>query len=241
MLERPVYREFTARVVAVEDLTPRMRRVTFQVENFSDLGSVSPGQWMKLFFDDAKQGRAYTIRNFRSAVQEIDLDFVLHHEAARPGPAARWVRSVAIGSTVRLYGPRSDFRHIVGRRLCLFGDECALPAISGILEQLPAGTRAVAIIEVNERCAVQTLETHGHLMSSWILGGHGPYSAGLATFVQNLILDPASDQIWIGCESSMARKLRIHLGNHGFDKHNMHISGYWKIGAADYVDSHSDY
>jgi NADPH-dependent ferric siderophore reductase len=58
---------------------------------------------------------------------------------------------------------------------------------------------------------------------------------------RNLLLNPETDQIWVGCESTMARCLRTEFIELGFDRRSLHVSGYWKRGVSDHVDNDSDY
>ncbi|MBB3349714.1 siderophore-interacting protein [Sphingomonas sp. BK069] len=218
-----------------------MRRVTFGSEDFCSLRDVRPGQWMKLFFGEGAAGRAYTIRAHRPEAGEIDIDFVLHGEAPDPGPAASWIRKVSLGCRVRLYGPRSDFRHDPKRRLCLFGDECALPAICVILESLPRQTSCIAIVEGADRPAIGKLCQAASLINSSVVQTPDRRGEGLLAVGRNLPLSPDWDQIWVGCESATARRLRAEFAELGFERRSLHVSGYWKRGVSDHVDSDGDY
>ena len=98
--------------------------------------------------------RSYTLRALRRDPDEIDIDFVLHTPA---GPASRWAARAAAGDRVVLLGPAlADNRAIRFRPpadtdlLLLWGDGTAVPAVSAILESLPAGTRARAWLEVRD-------------------------------------------------------------------------------------------
>lgn len=129
----PSYRTFDTVVKQVEDITPYMRRLTLHGLDLREFSSDRPGQWVKLFFDHTETGRAYTIRHWRPEQCELVIDFVRHGT----GLAGRWVEAAQEGAPVRLAGPRSNFRYKPDRKLFLFGDETALPAISAIVEALP--------------------------------------------------------------------------------------------------------
>lgn len=107
--------------------------------------------------------RTYTVREARPEDLEVDIDFVEHGDA---GPASRWVARAAIGDDVIIVGPdeRSPGRAIgidwrPGRveQILLAGDETAAPAISAILESLPADATGVALIEVPDPADVLNL------------------------------------------------------------------------------------
>jgi NADPH-dependent ferric siderophore reductase len=213
-----------------------MRRVTLAGGDLRDFSSDLPGQWIKLFFDDGENGRAFTIRSWRREMIEMDVDFVVHEG----GLAAHWLTSAKPGSVVRIAGPRSDFQHVPGKQLWLLGDETAVPAIAAILESLGEAEQAVVVIEARCREAVQPLPQTERSKISWIISDAKP-GVRLAAHAKALAVNPASSQIWIGCEAAAARELRCAFALAGFDRSNLHASGYWKCGEIEHVDHESDY
>ena len=98
--------------------------------------------------------RTYTVRAVRPDAREVDIDFVGHGDG---GPASAWAAAAAPGDEIVLVGPDEhsagratgiDWRPGDVETLLLAGDETAAPAISAILESLPADARGVALIEV---------------------------------------------------------------------------------------------
>lgn len=89
--------------------------------------------------------RTYTIRALRAGAGEVDIDFVLHGEN---GPASAWAMRAQPGETLQIMAPNAAFAGDAGgyewnppaglKRLLLIGDETALPALAGILEELAA-------------------------------------------------------------------------------------------------------
>ncbi|MGH8380890.1 siderophore-interacting protein [Pseudomonas sp.] len=87
--------------------------------------------------------RTYTIRALRREALEVDVDFVLH---GVNGPASAWATQACIGDRLQMVAPNLAFSGDPGgyewrppsdlRTLLLVGDETALPAIAGILEQM---------------------------------------------------------------------------------------------------------
>ncbi|WP_239642538.1 siderophore-interacting protein [Microbacterium sp. B19] len=110
-------------------------------------------RWRDLPDDERMPFRTYTVRRIDPESLELDIDFVLHHDA---GPAGAWPRSPRSrpGSSCGTRraergvgtGHRLPPRH--AQRLLLAGDETAAPAICAILEGLGSGCVVDAFIEV---------------------------------------------------------------------------------------------
>ena len=87
--------------------------------------------------------RTYTIRNLRREALEVAVDFVLH---GVNGPASAWATQAQVGDGLQMVAPNLAYAGDPGgyewkppqgvREVLLVGDETALPAIAGILEQL---------------------------------------------------------------------------------------------------------
>lgn len=87
--------------------------------------------------------RTYTLRALRAEMGEVEVDFVLHGES---GPASAWATHAHPGDRLQLVAPNAAFPGDPGgyewrppaavRHVLLIGDETALPAIAGIVEQL---------------------------------------------------------------------------------------------------------
>lgn len=105
------------------------------------------GQWQQarrdLPSDQLPAMRTYTIRALRREVLEVDVDFVLH---GINGPASAWATQARVGERLQMVAPNLAYASDPGgyewnppqalRKALLIGDETALPAIAGILEQL---------------------------------------------------------------------------------------------------------
>ena len=105
------------------------------------------GQWQQARRDLAPQDtppmRTYTIRALRREAGEVDVDFVLH---GVNGPASAWATQAKVGDRLQMVAPNLAYTEDPGgyewkpprsaQRILLIGDETALPAIAGILEQL---------------------------------------------------------------------------------------------------------
>jgi len=111
-------------------------------------------RWRELPHDERTPFRTYTVRRIDPAALELDIDFVVHHDA---GPAGTWAEAAAEGDTLVVVGPDArspesaqgiDFHPGTARRLLLAGDETAAPAICAVLEGLEPGLEVDAFIEV---------------------------------------------------------------------------------------------
>ena len=142
------------KVERVDKIAAHMIRVTLggDLEGFTSLGF---DDHIKLFFPDGPAGadgepptasRDYTPRRYDPAANTLDIEFVLHDA----GPATRWAEQARAGSRSQIGGPRGSF--IIPTNFdwhLLIGDDTALPAIARRLAELPAGTRAVVLAEVD--------------------------------------------------------------------------------------------
>lgn len=97
--------------------------------------------------------RTYTLRALRRAQHEVEVDFVLH---GVNGPASAWATHARPGDRLQMVAPNLAYDGDSGgyewkppseaRQILLVGDETALPAIAGALEQL-ADTRPHLAVE----------------------------------------------------------------------------------------------
>ena len=149
-------------------LTPHMVRVTLEGDTLQGFRSDAADDGARLFFppdptDDSWVPRVegtsvvfsdehpkppnheYTPRRYDPVAGELDIDFVVHGE----GSASNWAANAVPGHYLGISGPRRS-RVITGKVdwYLLAGDETGLPSIARRLEELPAGTPAIAVLEV---------------------------------------------------------------------------------------------
>ncbi|MGW1954126.1 siderophore-interacting protein [Streptomyces sp. NPDC001920] len=194
--------------------------------------------WRELPDDVRAVMRSYTLRALRRDPGEIDIDFVLHTPA---GPASRWAARAAAGDRVLLLGPAiADNRAIRFRPpadtdlLVIWGDETAVPAVSAILESLPAGTRARVWLEVRDAAAMQDMVTVADAEITWLVQeetrAEGSPMALDAIRAARL---PAAEHpyVWIAGESGGVKALRRHfVEERGVDRRRVTFVGYWRQG-----------
>jgi NADPH-dependent ferric siderophore reductase len=186
--------------------------------------------------------RTYTVRALRAEVAELDIEFVLH---GVNGPASAWVSQAQPGEQVGLILPfavdttstkgllQSGVDYVppaTSVRRILVADETALPALAGILEQLPAAVHATVFVEVPDTADIRDLPTPGGATITWVTP-----DTGLSLFETLKCADLPfdADFAWVAGESSMIKSVRRHLVNAiGMPKAAISFQGYWKRGEA---------
>ncbi|MBA4798091.1 MAG: siderophore-interacting protein [Rhizobiales bacterium] len=249
----------TLDVLEVRRLTPSMIRVTLggsQLEGFTSLGF---DDHIKMFFPDpgdnvprlpivGPQGlempegqarpvaRDYTVRAHDAERRRLDIDFAVHES----GPATAWAITVRPGDKAWIAGPRGSFVFPLAFDWhLLVGDETALPAISRRIEELPSGTKAVAVIEVAGKESELPLATSADIRIVWAhCEGAQPGSPEpLAKALAEVEWLEGDFHVWLGCGSGVARQLRQWLiDERGANPKWLRASGYWRHGESGYHD-----
>lgn len=197
--------------------------------------------WRELPDDVRAVMRSYTLRALRRDPDEIDIDFVLHEPA---GPASRWASRASAGDRVVLLGPAiADNRAIRFRPpedadlVVVWGDETAVPAVSAILEALPAGTRARVWLEVQHAGDIQDLATDADAEVTWLVReNQGVEGSPMALGALRDAQLPSAERpyVWIAGEAGQVKALRRHfVGERGFDRRRVTFVGYWRQGLSE--------
>ena len=125
----------------------------------------------------------------------------------------------------------------------LAGDETAVPAIGRRLQELPAGTRVITVIEVADAAEEQKLDTRTRLEMHWLhrkgaeAGNHLLLQRALTEFV----LPPGEGYAWVAAEASAAKALRRYLvDQRGLPKDRVKAAAYWKQGAVAVHETYDD-
>ncbi|MFZ0610391.1 MAG: siderophore-interacting protein, partial [Xanthobacteraceae bacterium] len=210
-------------VKSADKIAAHMVRVTLtgDLGGFTSLGF---DDHVKLFFPDSSTnaegapnmlGRDFTPRRYDAAADTLEIDFAIHDA----GPATRWAAQAKTGDTLALGGPRGSF--IIPTDFdwhLLAGDETALPAITRRLTELPAGTRAVVVVEVDGPSDEIALPTDTKATVTWAHrdGAAAGASDVLARTLASLKLPNGDYYAWVACESLTAKALRKQLiADHG--------------------------
>ena len=172
--------------------------------------------------------RTFTPRRVDPAEQELDLDVVIHDG----GVASDWAQRAAVGDRVAVSGPGRGYAFDAeARRFLLAGDETAIPAISQLLEILPAGTPVEVHLEIAHPDARLRLPDHPGATVEWHdLGEEEAPGLTLLRAVKNVDVSSGS-RIWVAGEAAGVQRIRKHLfQERGTPRAQATIRGYWKIG-----------
>ena len=206
----------------VEALTPHFRRITFVDDSLSDFVSASFDDHIKVFVDDAR--RDYTPRSFDNAARELVVEFALHGD----GPVAEWAERAAPGSTLDIGGPKGSM--IVPLDYdwhLLVGDETAFPAVARRLEELPAGARAIVILQAGDAADRRAFRTSADVQLTWV-----STDGELQDAVRALKLPDGEGYAWCAGEASAMAALRRELVEvKGHPGEAIRAAAYWKRGA----------
>ncbi|WP_460138570.1 siderophore-interacting protein [Pseudomonas sp. H2_D07] len=234
-------------VLRVVDITPRMRRITLGGPELAGFVSLGSDDHIKLLFPQnaAEQAalqsptftvkgdgpqpamRDYTPRRFDLDLGELDIDFVLHGD----GPASTWAQQDQPGQHLYIGGPRGSLivPDIFDSYL-LIGDETALPAIGRRLEELPAGCKVLAVIEIADLAERQTLESAAEVDIIWVVRGQDD----LLKCVRNLTLPSGTLYSFVATETKLSRQVRrVLLDTHQVDEDFLKAVGYWRAEGSD--------
>jgi len=223
-------------VARLERLAPQMLRVVLTGAELAQFISLGFDDHVKLIFGssdpNAPEMRDFTPRRFDAEAGELWIEFYLH----QTGPAASWAAQAAVGQTLTVAGPRGSAiialdgidSHV------LVGDETALPAIGRRLQELPAATRALVVVESDGGSKGYPLETRAALQVVDVPRAErsATPAAELIEALRHLQFPPGRCFTWVATESQAARAIRRYLTDErGLDRHWIKAAGYWQRGA----------
>lgn len=234
-------------VLRVNDITPKMRRITLHGPDLSGFISLGTDDHVKLIFANTPQEQAalenfmagspgdglkplmrdYTPRRYDAVSGELDIDFVLHGE----GPAASWAEQAEPGQFLHIAGPRgSMIVPDIFDSYLLLGDETALPAIARRLEELPAHRHALVVVEVADQGEQQVFASQAQVDVIWIVRGE----QNLLDVTRRLEMPEGKLYAWVATESGLSRKLRrVLLDEFGLEEEFVKAAGYWRVVGVD--------
>ncbi|MBV8951315.1 MAG: siderophore-interacting protein [Actinobacteria bacterium] len=236
----------------MEHSSPRMLRVTLRGPELAGFTVEQPAASVRLLLPERgigdlvmpawngnefllPDGRRPTIRTFTPrrvdpVAGELDVEIVLH----AGGAASEWAASAEPGDPVAVSGPGRGYTidHDAPAFL-LGGDETAIPAISQLVEQLPADIPVEVRIELAHPDARYPLPTHRSTRVEWceLAAGRAPGDALFAAVHDTDV--PLGGRIWVAGEAASLQRIRRYLfDERGFARAHTTVRGYWKHGRA---------
>jgi len=243
-------------VTAVMRVSPRMARVRLTGRPLVALPQDCAGAHIKLFFARAGQRvpclpepgpngpvwpgadarpitRTYSIRRFDAAAPAVEVDFVLHGD---DGPASAWAARAVPGDVIGFAGPGGPYPLLAATNdVLLAGDMSALPAISALLESLPASATGRAFIEIPHADDRQSLVYEADVPITWLVSDTLPGALDTA-LIRAVRADvaPVGSAAWVAGENTTVLTLRDHLLRvRGYDRRCIYTVPYWKAAAAE--------
>lgn len=213
-------------------LSPRMVRVTFELDGFTvelPAASVrvllpSPGTndlvlptWNgnEFLLPDGRRPILRTFTPRHASGETLDIDVVLHGG----GVASQWASDARPGDRAAVSGPGRGYE--IDRdtpAYLLGGDETAIPAISQLLDALPPEKPTQVLIEA-------PLDARLPLPATWL-------DTPLADAVRDIGIAPGT-RIWMAGEAAEMQRIRKHLfDERGIPRNHTSVRGYWKRGRA---------
>jgi len=227
-------------------ITPNMIRVTLTGPELNDIAPGCEGAHCKImlpangqskteFADQLRDGpkpatRTYTVRHFRHAELEMDIDFVAHGDE---GPASAWALKAEPGSFCGFAGPGNiKLTSFYADWYLVAADMSALPVAAATLEAMPRDAAGVAVFEVQSEADRQDIAAPPGIDMHWLVqpDPHSP-SEAQERLIRSFDWREGVVQTCVAGESGVIRSLRAFLRNEkNLPKQDAYVSGYWKIG-----------
>ncbi|MEV6860073.1 siderophore-interacting protein [Streptosporangium subroseum] len=253
---KPAEQEFLrATVIRSIQISPNVVRVTIGGNELRRFRPVGFDQWFRLFITREGQEtlhlsmttgltgyrqllsmpmstqpimRNYSVRAFRPAALELDIDFVLHDG----GVASSWAGRVEHGRPVAILDEGINYAPATPPAWTLLvADESGLPAIAGVLASLGPGTRGAAYIEVPGAADIQPVTAPDGVTVHWLTRDDPHAMPGVLSLstVMNVELPVEPDYSFLVGESSLVTGLRRHLvKKRNISKSAISFCGYWR-------------
>jgi NADPH-dependent ferric siderophore reductase len=226
----------TATVVETLRLNAHFHHVALSVGDLDALKlPTSPDTSIGIIFADTSpaRSRTYTVRNCDPTTGVVAVDFLLHGE----GVGTDWARRAARGDKVAIAYPGSWYtRPPDTYPQLLVADLAALPALARIMETLPCGASATAIVEVLDDRDLDYLPQRPDIEVVVSVGtGNGVAASALAHLVRRHPTASAAGYCWFGGEASEARAIRKYLKRElCWDVRQFDVMGYWRRNSEDW-------
>lgn len=252
---RPRRPQMVMEVVAVEDLSPTFKRITFGGDDF-DLfqDSEAVDKYVKLLLprdpeagltppfdmdelrktlpkDELPVRRTYTVHSIDQQSKTLKMDFVIHGADGLAGP---WAEHAQVGDLLQFSGPGGKFQpNPQADWYLLAGDEAAIPAIGAALEAMDDNAVGHALIEVATEADEWNLTAPEGIEVTWLHrgGDFTPESTVIEQAVKNVPWREGRVQAFVHGEREIMKSLRVYLNDErGVDRADLSLSAYWAYG-----------
>ncbi|MEU6250283.1 siderophore-interacting protein [Glycomyces sp. NPDC047010] len=239
-----------AEVVAVEDLSPVLRRIVFGGPGLAGYPTSGVGdEYVRVLFPlggeerpplpevdgddidystvDGDRLRTYTVRGVGEGT--VTIDFVVHDG----GLAAGWARAATVGDVVGINTPKPLYDPPAGLEWqVLAADNAGLPAALRIVELTPPHVATRLVLEVADEAHKVDVPEHPKLETTWVLGGNGHAPSCLDEVVRGLPRPDGTGYVWVAGETRALRGARKHLRRElGLPATAYKALGYWTVDA----------
>jgi NADPH-dependent ferric siderophore reductase len=233
----------------VAPVTPGLLNVTLTGEGLDSFPAYCPAAHVKLFLPHPGQERpalptlgpdgpvwpanekkpivrTYSVRSFRQAEREIDIEFAIH---GVEGPASRFARNAAPGDHVGLSYPGGPDPMIPpAAHYFLAGDMSTVPALASILEHLPPHATGHVMVRADDAGDVRDLPRPEGMHLHW----HVADPTGIAEMTnafKALPLPTGGAFYWVGGEHALVVSLRKYLvAERHIAKDSLYALPYWR-------------
>lgn len=249
---------FHGRVVTAFNVTPLMRRVVISIDEgierlmtgglhvrilivkqdrtpvWPHLSQTGAVVWPE--GEDEVTRRVYTIRRASVESKQIELDFVMHEGDHMPG--AHFGATAKAGDIVGIVGPGGGVTPLEVD-VCVFGgDETALPVISRMVEELPAGKKITVYAEIADENERQDIQSSADVNWNWLYrNGKAAGTSGLleqALRQHDWGKDSESRHVFVACEKGEVRQIKKFFTDEAkLPKNGFRTAGYWTLGEVD--------
>ncbi|MDO5670026.1 MAG: siderophore-interacting protein [Corynebacterium sp.] len=218
----------TATVTAVHRLTPELVRISFDCPELIGAELPHTDHYIKISFGEMVT-RTYTFRRIDTATGLFDVDFVTHGDEGLAGP---WAQRAQVGEKITFRGPGGAWHPEEGYEHFVFaGDESAAPAIAAGVEKLPSGATADVYIEIADADATFAMPEPEGVTLRWVAREGATHGTALSEAVREAGIPQKRTSWFIHGVAEMIKELRRYLfTEHGIDRGDVSISGYWRIG-----------
>ena len=178
--------------------------------------------------------RTFTPRRLDLGARELDVDVVAHGRGAASG----WAQGAAPGDPAAVSGPGRGYAvDPDAPGYLLAGDETAIPAMTQLLEALPAGMPVQVHIEIAAPDGVTAMDDRPGATVVWheLTSGGVPGDALVAAVCATDIAP--GTKVWVAGEAAAVQRVRRNLfEQRGLPRSQASVRGYWKHGRSGDAD-----